>query len=62
MYIVRFIRVDGAMVEDYYYKGFEDALSHLILFVEDDSNLYKQIQIIHSEMEDHVLISLPFRT
>lgn len=47
-YIVRFIRKDEKSDEEYYYLAYGDALSHLALFKNDDSGLYKRIEIVDS--------------
>ncbi len=39
-YIVRFIRKDGKPVEEFFYHTFEAAISHFLLFKDDDSDLY----------------------
>ena len=36
-YIVRFIRKDGKPVEEFFYHTFEAAISHFLLFKDDDS-------------------------
>ena len=46
MYMVRFIRVDGQPDEEYYYQNMQDANIHFDLFREDDSGLYKTIEIL----------------
>ena len=43
-YIVRFIRKDDKPVEEFFYHTFEDATSHLLLFRDDDSDLYARIE------------------
>ena len=45
-YIVRFIRKDGKPVEEFFYHTFEAAISHFLLFEDDDSDLYIRIEII----------------
>ena len=47
-YIVRFVRRDEKADEEYYYLAYGDALSHLVLFKNDDSGLYKRIEIVDS--------------
>lgn len=44
-YIVCFIRADGKPNEEYYYATLEEAQAHYNLFFDDDSELYKAIQI-----------------
>ncbi len=46
LYITRFIRKDHRPTEDYYYHAAADALAHLSLFREDDSNLYTRIEVL----------------
>ena len=48
LYIVRFIRRDFLPNEDYYYYNKEHALEHYNLFKEDDSNLYKRIELLEN--------------
>lgn len=55
-YIVRFIRKDGKPVEEFFYHAFEAAISHLLLFKDDDSDLYIRIEIIDLFSERTVLI------
>ena len=51
VYIVRFIRKDDRPVEEFFYHTFEDATSHLLLFRNDDSDLYTRIEIIDGATE-----------
>ena len=55
-YIVRFIRKDDRPVEEFFYHTFEDATSHLLLFRDDDSDLYARIEIIDGATEKAVSI------
>ena len=48
LFIVSFIRQDFLPNEDYYYYSKEQALEHFNLFREDDSNLYKRIELIEN--------------
>ena len=48
-YIVRFIRADGAPIEEYFYEQRADADQHLNMFCDDDSGLYKRIAILNDE-------------
>ena len=59
MYITKFIRSDGKPDEDYYYYEEKDAINHLNLFFDDDSGLYKKIQVI-DDVNDEVIMTLPF--
>ena len=51
-YIVRFIRADIGPDEEYYYPREQDAIDHYNLFLDDDSGLYRRIQI---EYNDQIL-------
>ena len=55
-YVVRFIRKDGKPVEEFFYHTFEAAFSHLLLFKDDDSDLYIRIEIIDLSAERIVSI------
>ena len=55
-YIVRFIRKDDKPVEEFFYHTFEAAFSHLLLFKDDDSDLYIRIEIIDLSAERTVSI------
>ena len=46
MYLIKFVRNDGQANELYYYSKRADALYHISLFHNDNSNLYKKIEII----------------
>jgi len=46
MLIVRFVRNDDKPNEEYYYQHHKDALYHIRLFKEDNSGLYKRIELI----------------
>ena len=48
-YVTRFHRLDGKPREDYYYHTKEEALNHLNLFRNDDSGLYRSIEVIDLE-------------
>lgn len=45
MYLVRFVRNDESIDELYYYLQEEDALYHIRLFNNDDSGLYKRVEL-----------------
>ena len=47
-YIVRFIRMDKKENEEYFYHSFNDAISHLEQFRNDDSELFRRIEVIDS--------------
>lgn len=44
-YIVRFVRADCGPDEEYYYPREKDAIAHYNLFLDDDSGLYRRIEI-----------------
>ena len=46
MYLVRFVRNDESIGELYYYLQEEDALYHIRLFHNDDSGLYKRVEVV----------------
>lgn len=46
MYLVKFICKSGSPDEDYYYARKEDAVNHMELFRDDDSNLYERIELL----------------
>lgn len=54
-YTVRFVRRDEKADEKYYYLAYGDALNHLALFKNDDSGLYKRIEIV-----DNRSLRLPY--
>lgn len=45
MYITRFNTLKGPC-EEYFYNRLEDAVSHLDLFRDDDSGLYRSIVVV----------------
>lgn len=45
-YIVRFERNDEQFDEEYFYNNLEEAEDHFNLFLNDDSGLYKTIELI----------------
>lgn len=49
MYITRFVRKDDKPNEEYFYITKEAALRHMMLFTEDDSNLYRNISVLDEE-------------
>ncbi len=59
MFVIRFVRVDQKMDEEYYYQSDREAINHLKLFYEDDSGLYKRIEVIDETTSD-VIMTLPF--
>ena len=50
-YVVRFVRADGKPDEEYYYNTFKEAYEHKELFKDDDSGLYKSIEVEEPEIE-----------
>ena len=46
LYVVIFIRQDSLPNEDYYYYREDAAEEHFSLFKDDDSGLYKRIELI----------------
>ena len=61
-YIVRFIRKDDRPVEEFFYHTFEDATSHLLLFRDDDSDLYARIEIIDGAPANNSIVENIFIT
>lgn len=45
-FVVRFIRCDGRPPEEYFCHAYNEAWEHLSLFGDDDSGLYKRIELI----------------
>ena len=56
MYIVRFVRVDGKQLEEYFYNEPLGAIQHLQMFAKDDSNLYQKIQLLFLENQENEII------
>ena len=50
MYITRFIRRDHKPPEEYYYHSQPEALAHLDLFRDDDSQLYTKIEVLGPDL------------
>lgn len=59
MFLTKFVRKDHQPDEEFWYNNAEDALSHLRLFVNDDSDLYERI-IVSDERKRTVLQILIF--
>ncbi len=60
-YIVSFIRKDGQPDENYVYYEKSDAEHHINLFANDDSGLYKRIELLlWNENKAMVLQKLKF--
>lgn len=49
MYITRFVRKDRGPNEDYAYHSLKQAQEHLYKFMDDDSNLYRNISIYEDD-------------
>ena len=60
-YIVRFIRKDDKPVEEFFYHTYEEAFVHLALFRNDDSGLYRQIEIVQAWGDDKAITALKTR-
>ena len=60
-YIVRFIRKDDKPVEEYFYHTYEEAFVHLALFRNDDSGLYRRIEIVQAWGDDKAITALKTR-
>ena len=54
LFSVRFVRKDGKPDEVYQYHTLEEALAHLELFKNDDSDLYKTIDVINETAGDTI--------
>lgn len=59
-YFVRFIRKDNKPVEEFFYNAYEDALKHFTLFRDDDSGLYKRIELVAAADDAKALITQLF--
>lgn len=59
-YIVRFIRSNTTVVDDYHYASYQDAIERMRKFSHDDSELYKSIQLIVIEDKEIVVTELKF--
>ena len=60
-YIVRFIRKDDKPVEEFFYHTYEEAFVHLALFRDDDSGLYRRIEIVQAWGDDKAITALKTR-
>lgn len=58
MYIVRFIRKDRKPNEEYYYLEEEDSRYHFLLFTDDNSGLYNEIQLISSNGVESQIVDI----
>lgn len=57
-YIVRFIRKDNKPVEEFFYHTYEEAFVHLALFRDDDSGIYRRIEIVQAANDAKPLTTL----
>lgn len=57
-YIVRFIRKDDKPVEEFFYRTFEEAFMHLALFRDDNSGIYKRIEIVRGICDGQTITTL----
>ena len=57
LWIVRFVRKDGKPDEEYYYHSLAEAEYHRNLFLNDDSGLYKNIEIVCKNSKEVTMIS-----
>lgn len=60
-YIVRFIRKDDKPVDEFFYHTYEEAFVHLALFRNDDSGLYRRIEIVQAWGDDKAITALKTR-
>lgn len=60
-YIVRFIRKDDKPVEEFFYHTYEEAFVHLALFRNDDSGLYRRIEIVQAWGDNKAITALKTR-
>lgn len=60
-YIVRFIRKDDKPVDEFFYHTYEEAFVHLALFRNDDSGLYRRIEIDQAWGDDKAITALKTR-
>ena len=59
MYTTCFIRTDGRQSEEYRYKTKEEAVSHLHLFAEDSSGLFRSISVVNDERNIVLCVLVP---
>lgn len=60
-FIVRFVRKDDQPAEEYFYHSYEEAHAHFALFLDDDSGLYKKIEIIQEGNANTVIANVVLR-
>ena len=56
MCVVRFIRKDMMQDEEYYYSSLADARWHFNLFADDDSGLYRRVELCNENILEDVLL------
>lgn len=54
-YITRFVVKDG-VDENYCYRYETDAIKHMMLFEQDDSDLYEEIQIVEWDGKEEKIL------
>ena len=57
-YIVRFIRKDDKPVEEFFYHTYEEAFVNLVFFRDDDSGIYRRIEIVKAANDSKPLTTL----
>lgn len=60
MFVVRFVRRDRQPAEEYYYNTIEEARWHLGLFRDDDSELYKRIELSERGNPENIIEKFEF--
>lgn len=60
MFIVIFKRRDNKPDEEYYYHTKEEATRHIDLFINDDSGLYDEIDLVEWKDDLNIISSLKF--
>ena len=62
-YIVKFIRADQKPSENYFYHNLEEAKKYFDMFHNDDSKLYKRVELIKLKADrsviDFIVFSFP---
>ena len=59
-YIVRFVRADGKADEEYFYHRELEARYHLELFRDDDSGLYRYIELCSYDKPEEAIETIFF--
>ena len=60
VFFVRFVRRDGKPDEEYFYRAAEDAQRHFDMFADDDSGLYKKVEIVNLSAPSKAMLSRLF--